>query len=85
LDTSVNIQADGTLIDDPIYQIGSSAVCYEPCGADEYIQGMSGLYCQSKNQAGSGCHWVNNNDLDRGPILLVRTVWRHLLLWPSCR
>ena len=70
LDTSVNIQADGTLIDDPIYQIGSSAACYEPCGADEYINGMSGLYCQSKNQAGSGCHWVNNNNLDRGLFCL---------------
>ena len=70
LDTSVNIQADGTLIDDPGYQIGSSAKCYEPCGADEYINGMSGLYCQSKNQAGQHCHWVNNNNLDRGLFCL---------------
>ena len=70
LDTSVNIQADGTLIDDPGYQIGSSAKCYEPCGADEYIQGMSGLACQSKNQAGQHCHWVNNNNLDRGLFCL---------------
>ena len=70
MDTSVNIQADGTLIDDPGYQIGSSAKCYEPCGADEYIQGMSGLACQSKNQAGQHCHWVNNNNLDRGLFCL---------------
>ena len=59
MDTSVNIQADGTLIDDPMYQLGlapratsravltsTSTVCSWDC------------LCQSKNQAGSWCHWV---------------------------
>ena len=73
MDTSVSIQADGTLIDDPMYFGSGGGKCYEPCGADEYINGMSSMgnapVCQSKIQAGSWCHWVNN-DLDRGLFCL---------------
>ena len=90
MDTSVSIQADGTLIDDPMYQIGSGGgKCYEPCGADEYIDGMSSMGnapVLPKQEPGRiGVSLGQQQQSGQGPILLVRTVWRHLLLWPSCR
>ena len=39
MDTTKEIQADGTLMR-PTSTVGS-ARCYEPCGADEYIDGMT--------------------------------------------
>ena len=72
MDTSVSIQADGTLIDDPSY-IGIEGQCYEPCGADEYINGMTvGLYCQSKTRQDGMS--LGQQRSGQGPILLVWTV-----------
>ena len=68
MDTSVSIQADGTLIDDPIY-IGLGA-CYEPCGADEYIDGMTwDCIAKARTRQDRGVTGSTHN-LDRGRFCL---------------
>ena len=72
MDTYEEIQADGTLIDPHLQLV--LEVCYEPCGADEYIDGMTGIVLPNQERRQEEMSVGQQHNVEQGRVLLVRTV-----------